>query len=168
LKGGKSVEASLITLKLFLDELGIPTNIETVDKRKLIQKAVYLGQRSGVDLGYRFSWYLMGPYSTSLTHDYYKLTEAPNDTDHDYEKRKLKDPFKERLAKARVLFEVPENISITKENWLELLASVDYLRKISKFNDEEIRNKLRDEKPHLYKYIDKAKNVLQKDEVLIS
>ena len=58
------MDAKLITLRLFLDALGQSVDIETVDDRKRVQKAVYLGQLSGVDLGYRFSWYVMGPYST--------------------------------------------------------------------------------------------------------
>ena len=56
------MEEKLVVLKLFLDELGIPDSIDTVDERKRIQKAAYLGQLSGVDLGYRYGWYKMGPY----------------------------------------------------------------------------------------------------------
>src|SRR3712207_9330456 len=46
--------------------------------RKRVQKAVYIGQLTGVDLGYRFSWYVKGPYSTALTRDYYDLAEDVN------------------------------------------------------------------------------------------
>lgn len=162
------MEASLITLKLFLDELDIPTDIETVEKRKLIQKAVYLGQRSGVDLGYRFSWYLMGPYSTSLTQDYYKLVEALNTGDSEYKKRKLKENFKEKLVKVKEIFKVPDNVKLSEHGWLELLASLHYLENISKFNESEIKEKLKKEKPDLCKNIEDAKIVLQRAGALLS
>ncbi|HZZ71301.1 MAG TPA: hypothetical protein VFE24_03555, partial [Pirellulales bacterium] len=55
-----------IAIKLMLDELGIPETIATVDDRKRVQKAVYLGQRAGMNLGYRFGWYVRGPYSSAL------------------------------------------------------------------------------------------------------
>ena len=38
-----------------------------------IQKYVYFAQRYGIDLPYNHSIYLRGPYSTSLTRDYYFL-----------------------------------------------------------------------------------------------
>ena len=63
------MEPRLIALRLYLDQLGVSSDIETVSDRKRVQKAVYLGQLSGVDFGYRFGWYLMGPYSTTLTED---------------------------------------------------------------------------------------------------
>ncbi len=56
------METKLLVLKLFLGALGIDDSIETVDDRKRVQKAVYLGQLSGIDLGYRYGWYRMGPY----------------------------------------------------------------------------------------------------------
>lgn len=60
------MDSNLIALKLFLDDLGVSADIETIDDRKRVQKAVYLGQAAGADLGYRFGWYLLGPYSPSL------------------------------------------------------------------------------------------------------
>lgn len=91
------MDARLITLKLFLDELGIPDEIETIDDRKRVQKAVYLAQLTGVDLSYRFGWYLMGPYSPTLTKDYYSLAEAVASGDKDYESKQLQDVIKSRL-----------------------------------------------------------------------
>ena len=46
-----------VVLKLFVNELGEPGEITDFENRKIFQKAVYLGQLSGVDLGYRYSWY---------------------------------------------------------------------------------------------------------------
>ena len=78
------MENKLIALKVLLDQLGVPDSIETIDDRKRVQKAVYLGQLSGVDLGYRFGWYVFGPYSPALTKDYYSLAEAIASGDRSY------------------------------------------------------------------------------------
>ncbi len=43
-----------VALKLILDGVNIDCSIDTLDDRKRVQKAVYLAQLSGVDLGYRF------------------------------------------------------------------------------------------------------------------
>src|SRR5262245_31088985 len=76
LQEDRAMEAKLEVLRLFLNALDVPSAIDTVNERKRVQKAVYLGQLSEIDLGYRFGWYIMGPYSTSLTQDYYQLSEA--------------------------------------------------------------------------------------------
>jgi uncharacterized protein YwgA len=59
-----------VVLKLFVNELGEPGEITGFENRKIFQKAVYFGQLSGVDLGYRYSWLLWGrgPSSPPLGH----------------------------------------------------------------------------------------------------
>lgn len=154
------MDARLITLKLFLDELHIPTEIDTVDDRKRAQKAVYLGQLTGVDLSYRFGWYLMGPYSPALTKDYYNLAEAIASGDKDYETQRLQPSIQERLHKALPLTQIPQDVALTTEQWLELLASYHYLRNISKQDDEQAVKTLQATKPTLVEYTGQAKKAL--------
>ena len=49
-----------------LRELG-DFSLKSFDDRLFLQKAIYLLQILGVDLRFRFSWYLRGPYSNALT-----------------------------------------------------------------------------------------------------
>ena len=149
-----------IALKLFLDELGIRFSIGTLDDRKRVQKAVYLGQLSGVDLGYRFGWYIMGPYCPALTRDYFTLAEALGSDDTDWKGKTLKAAAKERLAVISPLLPVPENIGLDEEDWLELVASVHFLRTVSKLNDEDLNKTLKREKPHLHPFLSSAKDIL--------
>jgi uncharacterized protein YwgA len=69
-------EGQLQVLRAVMEALGYNASIATVEERKRRQKAVYLAQIFGVDLGYRYGWYLMGPYSTALARDYYRLRES--------------------------------------------------------------------------------------------
>ena len=58
-----------IGVKLAIDGLKLPFVIDTFMDRLIMQKAVYLAQAAGVNLGYYYHWYLHGPYSPSLTRD---------------------------------------------------------------------------------------------------
>jgi uncharacterized protein YwgA len=144
------MENRLLALKLFLDELEVSTSISRVDDRKRVQKAVYLGQLAGVDLGYRFGWYLMGPYSPGLTKDYYALAEAMA-SDETGEGRKLRPDLVRKLESIRPLLK-PKDPELSLENWLELLPSVHYLRFVSDLPDKQAREVFRKEKPHLLPY----------------
>jgi uncharacterized protein YwgA len=155
------MDTRLVALKLFLDELQIPTDIETVDDRKRVQKAVYLGQLSGIDLGYRFGWYLMGPYSPALTRDYYSLAEAIASGDRDYEDKELQRSVRDRLRTVLPLIEVPQDIALSQEDWLELVSSLHYLRKVRRCSDKEAKDILKEEKPRLFSFADKAEGQLQ-------
>ena len=65
-----------ILLKLILDEIGLG-NLEISDfnSRKILQKKIYLLQLTGIDLGYRYNWYLYGPYCPALASDTFTLRD---------------------------------------------------------------------------------------------
>jgi uncharacterized protein YwgA len=160
------MDTGLIVLKLFLDELGIQDEIRTVDDRKRVQKAVYLGQLSGVDLGYRFSWYLMGPYSPSLTRDYFSLAEAIGSGERDYDNKELHGQIKKRLKKVKPLMRQPTSVKMAQEDWLELIASLHYLLRVSKYPKKKTINILEEKKPRLSKYISDAEEALSRSNLL--
>jgi uncharacterized protein YwgA len=158
------MKTKLIALKLFLEELGVLSDIDTVDERKRIQKSIYLGQVAGVDLGYHFGWYLKGPYSPELTKDYYDLDEALIDGDLEYQKKELKGQLKEKLHAIQPIINPPCDIPLSQEDWLELLASVHY--QFSRFDQENARKNIDREKPNLVPYIQKAEEELRKSRLL--
>jgi hypothetical protein len=97
---GGNMDPKIEVLDLFLRELGEDSSIEGIENRLRLQKAVYLGQLFGVDLGYRYSWYVKGPYSSPLTQDYYKLAESAADPRSG---NVLRPDLAEKLGKARSL-----------------------------------------------------------------
>ncbi len=154
------MDQRLVVLKLFLDELGVPDSIDTIDDRKRVQKAVYLGQRSGLDLGYRFGWYLKRPYSTSLTKDYYTLADEIASDGRDYEGKTLPEPIRARLQNVKPLMTVPEDVGLAQEDWLELVSSFHFLIKIRGCDRGQALETLRCEKPRLVSFADRAKEEL--------
>lgn len=154
------METRLVALKLFLDTLGISPDITTVNARKRVQKAVYLGQLTGVDLGYRFGWYLKGPYSPALTKDYYGLAEALETGDDEYKTKELKRSLVKQLRKVTPLMKPPVDTGLPLEDWLELVASVDYLQRVGKNTKKETIDQLKKEKPRLVKHYDEAVEAL--------
>jgi uncharacterized protein YwgA len=138
-------------LFLVLRELGIPLEIETLDDRKKVQKGVFLGQAKGVDLGYNFGWYLMGPYSPELTKDYFEIAEALENGDRSTEEFDLHPEVKKKLQEIGPILTPPAR-NISQENWLEVLASIRFLNKEAGLNSDGVVEIMRTQKPHLQGY----------------
>ena len=51
---------------------------ECFENRLKLQKYVYIAQRRGLELPYKHGMYLYGPYSRTLTDDYYEIAEKPD------------------------------------------------------------------------------------------
>src|SRR5690348_16057248 len=152
-----------IVLKLFTQELGVEGEINSFDDRKEFQKVVLLGQSlSGVDLGYRFNWYLHGPYSPALARDYYQMAEAVELGDQSFEGRSLNAEIRQKLGAIRDIVRAPDTFRLQRSDWLELLASWYYLRFIVKYDEPRALETMRNSKSHLVPYIDDAKRALQR------
>jgi hypothetical protein len=120
-----------VELKLILDQAGISSiSLETFSERFNIQKRIFLIQVMGCDLGYRYSWYIRGPYCRELTADAFALKDELSAGEKDYEGFELSQSTKERIGKARALWSPPTDSPVDRDDWLELLASVHYLRHI--------------------------------------
>ena len=155
------MDSRLIVLELVLAELGLDTSIETIDNRVLLQKAIYLSQIAGVPLGYRFSWYVMGPYSPSLTRDYYSLEVVHEEESEISSGRRLKNRFKSILRNLKPILSPPEEVNLRQSTWLELVSSVHYLRTVSGYGKSQARKRLQVLKPHLYRYAHQAEDKLK-------
>ncbi len=160
------MEAKLIVLRLFLDSMGIPASIDTVDDRKRVQKAVYLAQVAGADLGYRFSWYLMGPYSKSLTEDYYAMDEKSVEIAAATQGRKLHETYQRLLSKVREDIRKPSAVLLGEEQWLELLASYHYLRRVSRLSHKDAAAQIEKQKAPLFPWLQHATGAIQNSEAL--
>lgn len=154
------METNLIALKLLLDTLSISPAIDTVDDRKRIQKTVYLAQLTGLDLGYRFGWYLRGPYCASLTRDYYALADALTVEAADVENKQFSTEVTGMIRKVNPLFSTPSGVPLAQEDWLELVASLHFLRKISCYDEAKSTEVLKDKKAQLAPYINQAQAAL--------
>ncbi len=152
----------LLALKLFLDELGVDRCIDTPDDRKRVQKAVFLGQIAGVDLGYRFGWYKRGPYSAELTRDYYAYGDLAAAREGNTEGKVLRKVLRDRLAAIRPLLSVPQDVRLEQEDWLELVASYHFLLAVSRLSKIKAHEVIRQEKPHLRDYVSQAERELTK------
>lgn len=114
-----------IGVKLTVDGLGLPFEITTFEDRLIMQKAVYLAQAAGVNLGYYYQWYLYGPYSPSLTRDEYAIAADISAGLDESEGWNLDDISSQRLERIRDIFAEPDRDKLAQK--LELLASVHFL-----------------------------------------
>lgn len=125
------MNAARTELALVLDYLNVPITLQSFSNRLNLQKKVYLSQIAGTDLGYRFGWYLRGPYSTSLTRDAFTLKDEMATGDTEYKGFQLAPEATKALDKAKELWAVPPGFAGGNDDWLELLASLHYLRHIA-------------------------------------
>ena len=107
----------------------------------------------GVDLGYSYGWYLKGPYSPSLTRDYYELHAT---ADEDFAaNRSLKGRVRDILDHlAHLIANRPPQLS--RAHWLELLASIRYLMRESGYTEDKARDRIGLSKPHLHAQFDEG------------
>jgi hypothetical protein len=160
------MEERCVALKLLLNELGVPSQIETVADRKRVQKAVYLVQQTGLDLGYQYSWYLMGPYCAALTRDYYELAASSDEGEEDFPRVELRGAVLERLERVKPLMAVPDYCSLDQSSWLELIASVHYLQKARGLNADAAEQELKMLKPDLAPWAQPARLELEASSLL--
>lgn len=162
------MDSKLIALSALLRGMGISDRIATLEDRKRVQKAIYLGQRAGVDLGYRFGWYLLGPYSPALAKDYFALQEARALGEVVPETVQLPERLAEHLTPLRPLMQAdPQNV-LDQASWLELLASVHYLCAYLRKDPRDARAYLDRQKPHLSEHMERATDALRSVGLLVT
>lgn len=155
------MQPKLRLLFLLLNAIGVGTDINSLEDRKRVQKAVYLAQRAGVDLGYRYGWYLLGPYCPDLTQDYYELAVAQQ-IGEGVNGSRLSERDAAKLHELRPLLEVPGGVDLPSEDWLELLASVDYLRKVRGYGEDRVDEVVHVKKHELERWLNAAKHQLER------
>lgn len=144
----------LILLKLILDKIGSDDlELDTFSKRLNLQKRIYLVQLAGLDLGYRYNWYLRGPYCPTLTDDAFALKEELKFGSEDYAEYELTSTAERSIRKAERIWAIPEGENVSPAVWAELLASLHYLKCIAYWplkrgTQEEVFEKLTGAKPH--------------------
>jgi hypothetical protein len=145
-----------LALKVTLDALGESSDITSVNDRLRVQKAVYLAQVLGINLGYHYSWYVKGPYSPGLTQDYYRVSEAIGGGDNSYENRTLNGALQALVPRIAQVLAMPGDVNVPREQWLEALASLHFLLRTSGYAVDQARGYLSQVKPHLNTVFDRA------------
>ncbi len=123
-----------------------PTNIterttEGYNQRYLIQKIAYLNQALGMNTRYPFTIYAAGPYSPTLTREYYAQPERVETLDSSYQ---LRQDDNERLDKIRNCCGILENNQL-----MEAASTSVFLIKEGLANDGLIIRRIKFIKSHL-------------------
>lgn len=121
-------------------------SLETINDRILLQKKIFLAQDIGLPLGYGYSWYIHGPYSTDLTAVAYQVIPEGFDS---IEKNSFKPPYAAMISKVNALEdEIEKNgLQIGVVQWYELIASIAYWNKHGYDTEEKIVAKIKETKP---------------------
>ena len=117
-------------------------SVDTFENRLRLQKLGFLAQEIGEEVGFSFSWYHHGPYSSSLA----KMLYMGNEVDAFTEEIELNEQENAVIVGLNTL--LGENLN--DPHVLELYASLWYLlpnRILFEREIDLIKNKLREEKP---------------------
>jgi hypothetical protein len=151
-------EQNQIAVAAILKEVGLSLDFKDKSDRLEIQKAIYLSQASGAHLSYWFNWYLNGPYSSSLADDYY---EAKTRLD-DLSKYSASEGLRKKLVRVRnLIHRKPEWVG--RADWLEAVASLDYMRRVQRRPESELAKACEKEKPRLKDILDPALEALKQE-----
>jgi len=156
----------LPVLHLMFNEVGVASDVSTQNNRIELQKIVCLAQEGGLSLGYSFNWYVRGPYSPSLTSDYYQLCSELEETAAEAGALVLSEPAKLILSRVRALLDPPQGVTLSRTRWLELLASIAFLRKRYRYSDEQACQKILNDKATLAQYFDSASESLRSQSII--
>ena len=118
---------SQILLAKSLEAAGMRMSVDSFDDRLILQKAVYLLQSAGIRMGYRFRWYLKGPYSPDMTADAFALAGAGVDGASELSRWKLDDQSTEKAGMLKALLTRPDEDTAVRAKRLELLGSLLFL-----------------------------------------
>lgn len=121
-------------------------SIDTIGKRILLQKKVYLAQDLGLPLGYGYSWYIHGPYSTDLTAVVYQI--IPEGTEA-IEGKTLKPQYRKIVESVNGLEGNIEEygLRLTVVQWYELIASIAYWYSRGYTTEDRVEERIRVTKP---------------------
>lgn len=140
-------------LQLVLTQLG-GNDISTKDDRIAIQKLVCLVQEAGLQLGYSYNWYVRGPYSPSLTGDYYQIASKKASIESDAANYILSAPAAEAVQRVNAVATPPAQVGLPRVLWLELIASIAFLMRRYRLSKEAARDKINNSKPALAPHFD--------------
>ncbi|WOV93205.1 MAG: hypothetical protein R1F52_00765 [Candidatus Nitrosoabyssus spongiisocia] len=112
-------------------------SMKTLDDRIKLQKFIYLLQTFDIYLGYDFSWYIHGPYCSTLSTCGFALTEF-YDTIPD---KKTQFVNKESQDKFEIFQQFIQGRE-TDMTFLEIAASLHYQKHVKKLSDEDAIKKV--------------------------
>jgi len=128
--GGFAVlEPNEAAVALIMQQLG--TGMQQFQGRLKVQKCLYLLEQMGVDLGFRFNWYIRGPYCPALADIGFHIeqdagqgsgAEALNEWT-------LQGTVQEKLDALKLVVDAAPQ-PLTTERWAELLASLHFLAQL--------------------------------------
>jgi hypothetical protein len=145
------MDTKQLVLKRTLETIKEKISVDDLNDRLRLQKAIYLIQAAGADLGYRYSWYLKGPYSTALTQDYFAVAEQLKSPHID--ERKLGQAFADKVIAAAKVLKKPPTITLETHFWYELIASIHFVMKEEKVKESDVFAIIQKRKAHLADFV---------------
>ena len=130
-------------------------SMNTFDERLRLQKLIYLLQTFGIYLGYDFSWYIRGPYCSTLAANGFALRDIYGKIP--IGKVRFENPSVQKKFKK---FQDFIKNKVIDEQFLEIAASLHNLNATKTSKDMDLVQVLMDRKPGRFKE-DRCREILE-------
>lgn len=118
-----------ILLAKSLEAADVPLDVTSFHDRLILQKTTYLLQCAGIHIGYRFRWYIRGPYSPDMTAGAFGIVNEGDYATKALRGWKLDDESAKLAQNLRPLLHKKGESKTDQSRRLELLASILFLFK---------------------------------------
>ena len=123
---------------LFRTFTGNSIEMNTFDNRIKFQKLIYILESIGINFDYSFSWYVRGPYSSSLASDGFEVSTG-HIKDDEYH------PIPDEISKITGLKDAIPGIDNSET--AELYGSIIFLMREKNLSGQELIEKIKSLKP---------------------
>ena len=144
-----------IDLGFIMRHFNVDFSMDTFNERLRLQKFIYLLQMFGIYLGYDFSWYIRGPYCSTLSAHGFALRGIYNKIPQD--KVRFENPVVQKKFKR---FQDFIKDRIDDVEFLEIAASLHNLNTTEESKDSDLVHTLVNRKPGRLKE-DRCEKVLE-------
>lgn len=131
-------------LARILHELDIPLDMSSFETRHNKQKLFSILESMDVNLGYRFNWYIHGPYSPRLAKDLYEIHRNRHEIGDQVDEFPLDEEIETTVDRIGEVL----GRHLGDKEYMEMLGSVLYLHR-KRGNLEDSVHRLKDLKPDL-------------------
>ncbi|WP_424769332.1 hypothetical protein [Paenibacillus sp. sgz302251] len=139
----------LVPYLVYRHVTGENPSTDNMDNRIIWQKVGYFAKQLGMPFNeYNFSWYIRGPYSPAYTSILFSIKSNLKNILSSEEQFQLNEQASNKLTPLKRLIDnQPTGTSLSI--WLELLASIHFIKNDTNTNKQQVYNKLIKEKPKL-------------------
>lgn len=138
-----SLEYRRTTVRLVAEAMSLSL-ADSFNDRLILQRTMFLMEKHGFHVGYKYKWWLRGVYSSDLTKDAFAVADWPELSEGKHLSSKAKEFLDEILC----------DDSVDQAEWLNLLTTVVWWGEKNNWDEDKTRNMIASKHTGITEYVD--------------